>query len=327
MRASKQSNLLKLHSMHSTTVKQASSSFKGNALAAFSFLLWGLMPLYYQYLPNADINELLAFRILFSVPFMALVFLLLGRTMPSMSALKADKRSVALCGLASLIMCVSWYSFTWAITHGQVLAASLGFFINPLFAIGLGVLFLGDKLTSAQKLAVVLGTCGISYMVYSYGELPWLALSMGSFFALYGLCKKFIRFDSLTSVTLEAIWLMPFAAIYLIWLWSSDQSVAISSALSGEVSVLLLYMGTAPLTLLPLVFFALAVRATSLSMIGLMQYIEPSLHFLLAVILFNEHFDQVKAVSFALIWTGLLLCSLEALPTLRHKLLANRHSS
>lgn len=242
--------------------------------------------------------------------------------MPAISQLKADKKSVALCGLASLIMCVSWYSFTWAITHGQVLAASLGFFINPLLAIGLGVLCLGDKLTAAQKMAVVLGTCGISYMVYSYGELPWLALSMGSFFALYGLCKKFIRFDSLTSVTLEAIWLLPFAAAYLIWLWSSDQSVAISSALSalsGEFSILLLYIGTAPLTLLPLVFFALAIRATSLSMIGLMQYIEPSLHFLLAVILFNEHLDNVKAISFAFIWTGLLLCSLEALPALKHR--------
>ncbi|ABV87184.1 EamA family transporter RarD [Shewanella pealeana] len=313
--------------MQSTTSQNAASSFKGNALAAFSFLLWGLMPLYYHFLPNANINELLAFRILFSVPFMALVFVLMGRRFPSIATLKADKRSVLLCGLASLIMCVSWYSFTWAITHGQVLAASLGFFINPLFAIGLGVLFLGDKLSAAQKMAVVLGTCGISYMVYSYGELPWLALSMGSFFALYGLCKKFIRFDSLTSVTVEALLLMPVAAVYLLWLWSSDQSVAISAALSGQTSVLLLYIGSAPVTLMPLVFFALAIRATSLSMIGLMQYIEPSLQFLLAVIVFNEVFDQVKAVSFALIWTGLLLCSLEALPALRHKYRASRHPS
>ncbi|MCL1138670.1 EamA family transporter RarD [Shewanella pneumatophori] len=305
--------------MQSNTAITASSSFQGNALAAFSFLLWGLMPLYYQFLPNADINELLAFRILFSVPFMALVFVLLGRKMPSLAMLKADKKSVLLCGLASLIMCVSWYSFTWAMTHGQVLAASLGFFINPLFAIALGVLFLGDKLSNAQKMAVVLGTCGISYMVYSYGELPWLALSMGSFFALYGLCKKFIRFDSLTSVTVEALLLMPVAALYLIWLWGSDQSVVISSAMSGELSTLLLYIGSAPVTLMPLVFFALAIRATSLSMIGLMQYVEPSLQFLLAVLVFNEHFDQVKAVSFALIWTGLLLCSLEALPKLRKK--------
>ncbi|WP_299790725.1 EamA family transporter RarD [uncultured Shewanella sp.] len=299
--------------MQSTPIGQVHSSVQGNSLAALSFLLWGLMPLYYQFIPGAVINEMLAFRILFSVPFMALVFVLLRRKMPTLKQVLSDKRSLALCGLATLIMCVSWYSFTWAITHGQVLAASLGFFINPLFAIGLGVLFLKDRLTPAQKAAVMLGVAGIGYMVYSYGELPWLALSMGGFFALYGLCKKFIRFDSLTSVTLEAMLLMPFAALYIIWLWSSDQSVAIN----GELSQLLLYMGTAPVTLLPLIFFALAISRTSLSMIGLMQYIEPSMHFLLAVLLFNEHFDQVKAISFALIWTGLLLCSLEALPSLR----------
>jgi len=309
--------------MHSSDAGKIHSSVQGNSLAAFSFILWGLMPLYYQYLPGADINEMLAFRILFSVPFMALVFLLLRRKMPSIQLIMSDKRSLALCGLATLIMCVSWYSFTWAITHGQVLAASLGFFINPLFAIGLGVIFLKDKLTAAQKAAVMLGTAGIGYMVFSYGELPWLALSMGGFFALYGLCKKFIRFDSLTSVTVEALVLMPFAGIYITWLWLSNQSVA----LGGELSELLLYMGTAPVTLLPLIFFALAISRTSLSMIGLMQYIEPSMHFLLAVLLFNEHFDQVKAVSFALIWTGLLLCSLEALPALRQRIFAQRRHS
>lgn len=298
--------------MHSST----RTTFEGNALALVSFLLWGLLPLYYQYLPNADINEMLAIRLLFSVPFMLLAFIILRKPLPSIQQLMAHKRSIALCGLASLIMCISWYSFTWAITHGQVLAASLGFFINPLFAIALGVLFLGDKLSQAQKWAVILGIAGISYMVFHYGELPWLALLMGGFFALYGLCKKFIHFDSLTSVTIEAALLAPIAAIYLIWLIFTDQS----SALSGSTTQLLLYIGSAPVTLLPLIFFALAIRATSLSMIGLMQYIEPTMHFLLAVLVFNEHFDQVKAVSFALIWSGLILCSLEALPTLRRRL-------
>lgn len=299
------------------------TTFQGNALAAFAFLLWGLMPLYFQMLPSAETNELQAFRITFSVPFMLLIILTLGKKLPTIAELKADKRSVALCGLAAMLMCVSWYSFIWAITHGQVLAASLGFFINPLFAIALGVLFLGDKLSKAQSLAVILGFCGIGYMVISYGELPWLSLFMGGFFALYGLCKKFIRFDSLSSVSIEAMLLMPIALGYLIWLWGSDQSVALSGLLSNSQDFnwkqLLLYIGAAPMTLMPLIFFALAISRTSLSMIGLMQYIEPSMHFLLAVLLFNEHFDLVKAVSFALIWTGLLLCSLEALPALRQR--------
>ncbi|NRB24995.1 EamA family transporter RarD [Shewanella sp.] len=298
------------------------TTFQGNALAAFAFLLWGLMPLYFQMLPGADTNELQAFRITFSLPFMLAVILIMGQKLPSLAALKADKRSLALCGLAAVIMCVSWYHFTWAITHGQVLAASLGFFINPLFAIALGVMFLGDKLSRAQTIAVMLGSCGIGYLIYSYGELPWSSLFMGGCFALYGLCKKFIRFDSLTSVTVEAALLMPFALSYLFWLGITDQSMALAQFSTSDTdtwSQLLLYMGVAPITLIPLIFFSLAISRTSLSMIGLMQYIEPSMHFLLAVVLFNEYFDHVKAVSFALIWTGLLLCTLEALPALRHK--------
>ncbi|MCG9745100.1 EamA family transporter RarD [Shewanella sp. Isolate8] len=294
-------------------------SAKGNALAIVSFLLWGLLPLYYQFLPGADISEMLAIRLLCSVPFMLLVFLLLGKPLPSLAILKANLPSVALCALASVIMCVSWYSFTWALTHGQVLAASLGFFINPLFAIGLGVIFLKDRLSVAQKWAVMLGGLGIAYMVMAYGQLPWLALLMGSFFALYGLCKKYIHFDSLTSVTIEAALLTPIAAGYLLWLSATGQSEALSSG----TGTLLLYIGSAPVTLLPLIFFALAIRHTSLSMVGLLQYIEPSMHFLLAIFLFNEAFDSVKAVSFALIWLGLILCSLEALPGLWRSL-ANR---
>ncbi|MCL1038570.1 EamA family transporter RarD [Shewanella submarina] len=281
---------------------------KGNLLAAFSFLLWGILPLYYQYLPGADIYELLAYRLLFSVPVMLIILALLGRKL-NWQAVLADKRSMIMALLASCIMCVSWCAFTIALTHGQVLAASLGFFINPLFAIALGVLFLKDKLTHGQAIAVLLGLSGIVYQVVSYGELPVLALLMGSFFALYGLAKKFIRFDALTSVTIEAMWLAPLALVYLIYLFATGQSQSGSSWQN-----IALYIGAAPVTLAPLVFFAMAIMRTTLTNIGLMQYIEPSVQFLLAVLLFGEAFDEVKLVSFSLIWAGLLICTLEALP-------------
>ncbi|MCE9783787.1 EamA family transporter RarD [Shewanella algae] len=293
-----------------------SSSLKGNALAAFSFVLWGILPLYYQLLPDAAIFELLAFRVIWSVPFMLLVFVLLRRPLPAFGALWRDKRSLLLCFAAGLIMCISWVSFTWALTHGQVLAASLGFFINPLFAIALGVLFLGDKLSKAQLAAVVLAIAGIGWQVYQYGSLPWLSLVMGSFFALYGLLKKFIRFDSFTSVTLEALLLTPFALGYFCYLLATEQSAALAGGSEG----IMLYIGSAPVTLAPLILFSLALRYTSLSMVGLLQYIEPSLQFLLAVVIFGEVFDEVKLVSFSLIWAGLLLCSLEAVPGLRRSL-------
>lgn len=287
----------------------------GNALAAFSFMLWGLLPLYYQFLPQANINDLLALRIIFSVPFMFAVMVILRRRMPSLATLWQDKRSLLMSALAGLIMCVSWYAFTWAMTHDQVLAASLGFFINPLFAITLGVLFLKEKLTLAQKAAVVLATMGIAYQVWYYGELPWISLIMGSFFALYGLCKKFIRYDALTSVTLEAALLAPIALVYVL----ISGFMGTSTALASDSSTLMLYIGSAPITLAPLIFFALAISRTSLTMVGLMQYIEPTLQFLLAVFLFGEVFDEAKAISFGFIWLGLILCSLEAISKMFHR--------
>ncbi|EOB1205158.1 EamA family transporter RarD [Photobacterium damselae] len=285
------------------------SSRAGNALAAFSFILWGILPLYYQYLPQADINELLALRIIFSVPFMLIAMLLLGKKLPSLSELLADKKSLIMCCIAGIVMCVSWYAFTWAMTHGQVLAASLGYFINPLFAISLGVIFLKEKLSPAQLAAVVLAAAGIGFQVWSYGTLPWLALVMGSFFAIYGLTKKYIKYDALTSVTLEAVVLTPFAVIYMIYDYMSGSSVALTSGMS----TFWLYVGSAPVTLAPLIFFALAINRTSLTMVGLMQYIEPTLQLLLAVFLFGEIFDHTKAVSFGFIWLGLILCGVEAI--------------
>ncbi|MGF1702268.1 EamA family transporter RarD [Photobacterium makurazakiensis] len=284
----------------------------GNALAAFSFVLWGILPLYYQFLPQADINDLLSLRIIFSVPFMLFIMLLLRRPIPPLSALLQDKQSLLMSALAGLIMCVSWYAFTWAMTQGKILEASLGFFINPLFAIALGVLFLKERLSPAQLAASIFGVIGITYQVWHYGELPWVSLIMGSFFAFYGLCKKFIKYDALTSVTLEAIILMPFALAYFAFSSLSGTSTVISE----DVTTLLLYIGSAPITLAPLIFFALAINRTSLTMVGLMQYIEPTLQFLLAVFLFGEIFDEVKAVSFGFIWFGLILCSIEAIASL-----------
>ena len=281
----------------------------GNMLAAFSFILWGVLPLYYQYLPQANTNELLALRLIFSVPVMLIVMVLLRQPIPAIKNILADKKSLAMCGFAGVIISVSWYAFTWAITHGEVLAASLGYFINPLFAIALAMFFLKERLTKAQVIAVILG---IGYQVWQYGQLPWLSLIMGSFFAIYGLTKKYIKYDALTSVTIEAAILTPFALIYMIWLYFSGDSVALTSG----TTTFLLYAGAAPVTVAPLIFFALALNRTSLTMVGLMQYIEPSLQFLLAVFLFGEIFDQTKAISFGLIWLGLIFCTIEALPAM-----------
>ncbi|MDD9341283.1 EamA family transporter RarD [Providencia heimbachae] len=280
----------------------------GVALAIFSYILWGVTPLFYRLLPGAQSLELLAQRLIWSIPFLFLIRLAI-KNKSLWSQVWADKRSIILCLFSSAIMAVSWTAFTYALTHGQVLAASLGYFINPLFSILLGVLFLKERLVFAEKLAVVFIFTGVVFQIWQYGELPILALVMGSAFAVYGLIRKFIRFDVITSLFLEALWLLPLALGITWWLSANGMS----AVMGGDWQTKVLYMLAAPVTIIPLLFFTAAIKRTTLTVIGLAQYIEPTIQFLLAVFLFNELFDWVKGVSFSLIWIGLLFCILALL--------------
>ncbi|NLS12168.1 EamA family transporter RarD [Vibrio sp. SM6] len=281
----------------------------GNAMAAISFFIWGLLPLYYRLLPDAAMDELLALRIIGSVPVALLLVVGFTRTWPNLSRLIKDRRALFYAFVAGNLMCISWTAFTWALTNDRVMDASLGFFISPLAMVALGVFFLGDKLTLGKKLAIGFAVSGLLYQVVHYGQIPYVALTMGIFFALYGWCKKKVAYDWCTTLYLEVLMLTPFALLYLVIKGTSGELVSMSAG----AETFWLYVGSAPVTLLPLIFYSVAIRLANMSSVGLMQYIEPSLQFLLAVFLFGEHFDAVKAVSFALIWTGLLFIILESL--------------
>lgn len=201
-------------------------------------------------------------------------------------------------------MTVSWSTFAYALTHNQVLEASLGYFINPLLSILLGMMILHERLSLTQKLAVIFALAGVSYQLWQYGQLPILALLMGGAFSLYGLARKFIRYDVITALTIETIWLLPLAIGLVFWLPANN----ISALTNADITTRAYYALTAPITLLPLLFFAAAIKRTSLTIVGLSQYIEPTLQFILAIFLFGETFDVVKGVSFSLIWVGLLFC-------------------
>ncbi|UJF18323.1 EamA family transporter RarD [Vibrio sp. SS-MA-C1-2] len=284
------------------------SNLKGSSHAVIAYLLWGLIPLYFHFLYQANMNELISLRIIFSLPLVWLVKKLFRVKSVSLSTALKNKKSLLLCFIAGSLNIVSLYAFTWALTTGQVLAASLGYFMTPIFTIMLGILFLKDKLTIMQKLAVLLAIIGLSYQVFSNGELPWLSLIMGSFFAVYGLVKKYIKFDTFTTLYFELFTILPFALIYmLVTIFNGD-----STAFNSDLMTLFLYIGAAPVTLLPLIFFAIALKKTTLTVIGLIQYLEPSIHFVLAVVLFNEQMELSKFISFSFIWLGLILCSLEA---------------
>ncbi|EGQ7821827.1 EamA family transporter RarD [Vibrio parahaemolyticus] len=292
----------------------------GNFMAALSFVIWGLLPVYYRFLPNAAMDELLAWRIIGSVPVGILIVYAVTGHWPNWSQVWRDKKSLWYTFVASSLMCISWSAFTWALTHHRVIDASLGFFIGPLVSVALGVFVLGDKLSKGQLIAILLATCGVLYQVFQYGQLPFVALTMGLFFALYGLYKKKINYDWSTTLFIEALVLAPFALGYLLFKqWTTGELAS-----SVDTTTLLLYFGSAPITILPLIFYSIAIRITNLSTVGLMQYIEPSLQFILAVVFFGELFDDVKAVTFAFIWVGLLLTIFEGVAKgIKRKRLAN----
>ncbi|MGR5207621.1 EamA family transporter RarD [Vibrio sp. PNB23_22_7] len=279
----------------------------GNFMAALSFVIWGLLPIYYRYLPNAAMDELLALRIIGSVPVGLLLVLMMTRHWPNWAEIWQDKKSLGYAFVASSLMCISWVAFTWALTNHRVIDASLGFFIGPLISVALGVFVLGDKLSKGKFLGILLAAIGVLYQVIHYGELPMVALTMGLFFSLYGLFKKKINYSWSTTLFIEAFVLMPFACGYLfVKQWTVGELAS-----TVDAATFMLYLGSAPVTILPLIFYSIAIRITSLSTVGLMQYIEPSLQFVLAVVFFGELFDGVKAVTFAVIWVGLLFTVVE----------------
>lgn len=274
----------------------------GTGSAALSFVLWGLLPLYYQFMPEVNMWELLSHRVLWSVVLLGGIFLLLGTSLP-WARLRAEPRQLGLILLAGPVMSISWCMFTWCLTTGQVLATSLAFFMTPLFNIVFAVLFLKERLTPQKHLAVALALAGLAYMLFSYGELPWFSLIMGANFAFYGLIKKKVRYDAGVSLYLESLIQLPIALLILGYLGVQGTSLF----MDGDWSERLLLMGSAPATLLPVGLFCYAVARTRMSTVGLLQYIEPSLAFLLAIFWFGETPDPVKSVGFAFVWAGLLI--------------------
>ena len=281
----------------------------GTATIVLAFVLWGITPLFYQYLAGGDLTQILIYRVIWSIPLLLLARLLLSHRTPIRELLR-DKRSFFCCMLAGLLMIISWSSFIYALTHHLVLDASLGYFINPLFVISLGCIFLKEKLSLFQGAAVALGACGLAFQIISLHHLPVLPLIMGFSFALYGLVRKFIRYDVLTSITLETLWALP--VVLVIFLATGS-----GSGFSANTPHLLYFL-TAPVTVIPLILFAIALHKTSLVITGLAQYIEPSLQFVIAILIFKEQINYPELICFGAVWLGLLLCVSESFFAHRH---------
>ena len=279
----------------------------GIIAALMAYTMWGLFPIYFKIVSDVEALEMLAHRIVWSLPFGALI-IWLRHQWPEVKRALSHKRTFGFLALSALVISVNWLTYIYAVQNEHIFQASLGYYINPLVNVVLGMVFLRERLRAPQILAVVLATVGVIYLTVYYGEFPWIALALAVSFGLYGLIRKIAPVGSLAGLTVETLLLSIPALVYLFYL--DGQGAGHIFRVSLKVDLLL--MGCALATAIPLLFFTLGARRLYLTTVGLLQYIAPSCMFLLAVFLFREPLVKAQVVTFIFIWTALAIYSTDS---------------
>jgi chloramphenicol-sensitive protein RarD len=276
----------------------------GILFTAVSYVIWGIIPIYWKMVTHVSTNEILANRIIWSFVFMIILLVVMKKLAPLQNVLKEikmhPKKALAL-AVASILISVNWFVFIWAVSHNHIIETSMGYYINPIMSVLLGVLVLKETLSKAQILSFLLAACGVLVMTFSYGSFPWVSLSLAISFALYGLAKKMIKMDAAVGLTIETAVVTPFALLYLVY--ESMQGGIV--LFSGDVKTDFMLMGGGVLTAIPLLLFANGAQKIPLYMIGFLQYIAPTITLLLGVFVYNEPFTQSQMLSFVFIWSAL----------------------
>ena len=281
---------------------------RGLAAAASAFFIWGLLPLYLKALQAVPILQVTAHRIVWGCVLAFLWLRVRGETGQVWAALRDPTTRWRLCVSATLIS-ANWITYVYGIAAHRVVETSLGYFINPLFNVLLGVVILSERLNAAQWTAVAIATAGVGWLTWSAGHPPWISLMLAFSFGLYGFVRKVIRVDALAGFASEALLLAPVALSYLIWCELAGSGVMTN----GSVGLYALLMVGGPLTAVPLVLFAFGARRIPYSTVGLLQYIGPTIQLMLAVFAFGEPFKGPRVAGFVLIWTALALYAADGL--------------
>lgn len=267
-----------------------------------AFVIWGLAPVYFKLLAEVRPEEIIAHRVVWSVAFLGIVLLLRMRSRLRQHLL-INRRTAMWLAVTGSLIALNWLIFVHAVNTGRVLSTSLGYFINPLMSVLLGLIFFRERLVPAQKLAVLIAASATAYLTWRLGQLPWIALSLASTFALYSVIRKLLDVGPMVGLFWETVMVSPFA---LAWMFHLQRRSEFAFA-ESEPAVMMLLIGTGLLTVAPLVLFAAGVRRLPLSTIGLMQYLAPSLTFLLAVFVYGEAFTMHHGITFGLVWLALAL--------------------
>lgn len=274
--------------------------------AALAFACWGAFPLYFKTLQAVPPLEMMAHRIVWSCGFVALL-LAAQRRWSWIGPAFADWRLLAGCAASAALIALNWFLYIWAVVNGRIVEASLGYFINPLVNVLLGALVLKERLRAGQQLAVGVAALGVAWLTWQAGALPWIALALAASFGLYGLLRKTAPLGALEGLAMETLLLGPLAALALLWLALQGQSAFVQ----GSPGLQALVVAAGPITAIPLLLFAAGARRIPLSLLGILQYIGPTLQLLVGVWLFHEPFEPARRIGFIAIWAALALYSAE----------------
>lgn len=271
-----------------------------------AYILWGVLPIYWKLLQHVEAMEILASRFLWSAVFVFLLLLATGKLhifMQETKTIFSTKKTACCMVLAAITISFNWGIFIWAVEAGRIVETSMGYYIGPLMIVLFGVVFLHERLSKLQFAAVGCAAAGIAVIVVHNGGLPWVAITLSLTFASYGLLKKVIVAQPMTSILLETLLISPLAAGYLYYLSTMGGSVYQSC----DTSTLLLLAGAGPVTATPMLLFTACARKLPLNILGFLQYIAPSITLMLGVFVYGEPFTSTIATAFGCIWFGLLL--------------------
>lgn len=289
-------------------VNGGSEAGSGLAAAVGAFAIWGLLPLYLKALAGVPALQIMCHRVVWCCV-VVFAWLAMRGELRAVRVALADPGVRLRLAASALLVSVNWLIYIWAVNGGHVVEASLGYFINPLLNVALGVLVLSERLNRAQWTAVGLAAAGVLYLAVVTGRPPWIALSLAATFGTYGLIRKVIAVEAVPGLATETLLLAPFAAGFLLWCeWQGSGALG---HMGVGVDVLLIVSGV--VTALPLALFAYGARRIPLSTVGLVQYIGPTLQFLLGVLVYHEPFPRARAIGFVMIWLALAIYAVDGL--------------
>jgi chloramphenicol-sensitive protein RarD len=299
-------------------MKTTGQHTQGVIYAVLAYVIWGVLPLYWKHLDSIPAMDILAHRILWSSVFTLVLCLFIKRKREYLRKYFSEPKSLVKLALTGVLVSTNWGVFIYAVNSGQLIETALGYFINPLVSIVLGMIFLGEKLNKTQLVAFFLAVIGVAYLTINFGRFPWIAVVLALLFGTYGLLKKKMNYDSMGALTVETTLVAPVALGYLIF-GASGAAIQLplnevsvlpfneASFATQPVSVMILLVFSGVVTALPLYWFGVAAVKIPLYSIGFFQYIAPTMKLFIGIYLFHEIFTVTHVVSFSLIWAGLAL--------------------